>query len=92
MFIICLIKPSNLNNTNITQPKYTFIKDDIILITAKQYRVVMDILFDKAKQKKTSIIVADEALNISCVPVQIIFPIKLTFVRTWKFLNTNFLN
>ena len=49
----------------IAKEKSGIIKDDIMLITAKQERVVMDILFDKAKEKKTSIIVADNPLNIS---------------------------
>ena len=52
----------------IAKEKSGIIKDDIVLITAKQDRVVMDILFDKAKEKKTSIIVADDPLNISINP------------------------
>ena len=52
----------------IAKEKSGIIKDDIMLITAKQDRVVMDILFDKAKEKKTSIIVADNPLNISIDP------------------------
>jgi len=52
----------------IAKEKSGIIKDDIILITAKQDRVVMDILFDKAKEKRTSIIVADNPLNISINP------------------------
>ena len=36
----------------IAKEKSGIIKDDIMLITAKQDRVVMDILFDKAKEKK----------------------------------------
>ena len=52
----------------IAKEKSGIIKDDIMLITTKQDRVVMDILFDKAKEKKTSIIVADDPLNISIDP------------------------
>ena len=52
----------------IAKEKSGIIKDDIMLITTKQDRVVMDILFDKAKEKKTSIIVADNPLNISIDP------------------------
>ena len=49
----------------IAKEKSGIIKDDIILITAKQDRIVMDILYDKAKEKKSSIIIAKDPLNLS---------------------------
>ena len=49
----------------IAKEKSGIIKDDIILITAKQDRIVMDILYDKAKEKKSSIIIAKDPLNVS---------------------------
>jgi len=49
----------------IAKEKSGIIKDDIMLITAKQDKVVMDILYDKAREKKASIIVANDPLNVS---------------------------
>ena len=60
----------------ITKEKAGIIKEGIILVTAGQDRVVMDILFDKAKEKKTSVIIADFPLNVSTNPNGTSFTLK----------------
>ena len=56
------------NIQQIAKEKSGIIKDDIVLVTAKQDRSVMDILFNKAKEKNTSVIIADSPSNISINP------------------------
>ena len=49
----------------IAKEKSGIIKDNVVLVTAKQDRPVMDILFNKAKEKNASVIIADSPSNIS---------------------------
>ena len=52
----------------IAKEKSGIIKDGVVLITAKQNKVVADILFSKASEKNTSVIVVDMPSNISITP------------------------
>ena len=48
----------------IAKEKSGIIKDNVVLITAKQDKVVMDILFNKVSEKNTSLIIADMPSNV----------------------------
>ena len=48
----------------IAKEKSGIIKDNVVLITAKQNKVVMDILLNKVSEKNTSLIIADMPSNV----------------------------
>ena len=52
----------------IAKEKSGIIKDGVVLITAKQNKVVADVLFSKASEQNTSVIVVDMPSNISIRP------------------------
>ncbi len=69
---ITVMTPISMDHMNIlgnsieeiAKEKSGIIKDNVVLITAKQDKVVMDILFNKVSEKNTSLIIADMPSNV----------------------------
>ena len=69
---ITIMTPISMDHMNIlgnsieeiAKEKSGIIKENVVLITAKQDKVVMDILFNKVSEKNTSLIIADMPSNV----------------------------